>query len=66
MIDPCSGRSLSLEQYVSDEGLMDQEIDSGAINTMNLDQLVLYGVNSARDVGIGMGYESSLMKWLHM
>lgn len=49
-----------------DEGLMDQAIDSGAINTMNLDQLVLYGVNSARDVGIGMGYESSLMKWLHM
>ena len=44
MIDPCSGRSLSLEQYVSDEGLMDQAIDSGAINTMNLDQLVLYGI----------------------
>ena len=66
MIDPCSGRSRSLEQYVSDEGLMDQAIDSGAINTMNLDQLVLYGVNISRDVGIGMGYESSLMKWLHM
>ena len=51
---------------MSDEGLMDQAIDSGAINTMNLDQLVLYGVNISRDVGIGMGYESSLMKWLHM
>ena len=28
-----------------------QAIDSGAVNSMNLDQLVLYGVNSARDVG---------------
>ena len=27
-----------------------QAIDSGAVATMNLDQLALYGVNSARDV----------------
>lgn len=42
--------------------MKDQAIDSGAINTMNLDQLVLYGVNSARDVGMKCESDCSPMK----